>query len=277
MENSFCNFVALELVGKSKRVIAAMGLQYFFTFGWVLTGVLAYYIREWRYLQLALSLPGIVFLSYYWFLPESVRWLLTQNKKAEALTILRKAALVNKVQIPDSELENLTTESVPKSTPLRNVLRYPRTTIRSLNIFSCWFVNSGVYYGLALNSSNLGGNDYINFILSGAVEVPAYIILLLTLNTFGRKKVLCSTMILSGVFLIACGFIPKSQTTFLVTMNMLGKLFNAAAYADIYMYAAELFPTVIRSSFMGICAVSARMGAILSDYVILLVHFKLFE
>lgn len=44
------------------------------------------------------------------------------------------------------------------------------------------FVNSGVYYGLSLNTSNLGGNDYLNFLISGAVEIPAYAFLLFSLN-----------------------------------------------------------------------------------------------
>ena len=32
-----------------------------------------------------------------------------------------------------------------------------------------------VYYGLGFNSGNLAGNIYLNFALSGLVEIPAYI------------------------------------------------------------------------------------------------------
>jgi OCT family organic cation transporter-like MFS transporter 4/5 len=59
-------------------------------------------------------------------------------------------------------------------------------------------VNSGVYYGLSLNTSNLGGNDYLNFLISGAVEVPAYAFLLFSLNRLGRKAVLCGCMLAGG-------------------------------------------------------------------------------
>lgn len=55
---------------------------------------------------------------------------------------------------------------------------------------------------------------------------------------------------------------------------MMGKSFNAAAYAVIYMFSAELFPTVIRNSCLGISSVCARVGGILGDYVLLLVSFK---
>ncbi|CAL8086657.1 unnamed protein product [Orchesella dallaii] len=264
--------IAMELVGKDKRMVAGMGMQYFFTIGYVVIGVLAYFLREWRQLQLALSLPGILFLSYYWFMPESIRWLLANGKKEEAVKILKKAAITNKTIISETEFSQLSEEEKLKGSSLRilDISRYPRTVLRSLNIFLSWFVNSGVYYGLALNSANLGGNDYVNFILSGAVEVPAYALLLLTLNRFGRKRVLCSCMMLAGTFLVACGFIPSELTWLLVTLNMIGKMFNAAAYAAIYMFAAELFPTVIRNGGMGVSSVMARVGGILSDYVILL-------
>jgi len=66
------------------------------------------------------------------------------------------------------------------------------------------------------------------------------------------------------------------MTWLLVTLNMIGKMFNAAAYAAIYMFAAELFPTVIRNGGMGVSSVMARVGGILSDYVILLVRILLF-
>ena len=46
-----------------------------------------------------------------------------------------------------------------------------------------------VYYGLSLNSSELGGDDYINFLLSGAVEMPAYIFCPVGSNLDGQKMV----------------------------------------------------------------------------------------
>ena len=41
-------------------------------------------------------------------------------------------------------------------------------------IFSNRFVNSLVYYGLSLSTSALAGDRYLNFFLSGLVEIPAY-------------------------------------------------------------------------------------------------------
>ena len=72
-------------------------------------------------------------------------------------------------------------------------------------------VNSGVYYGLSLNTSNLGGNDYLNFIISGAVEFPALAFATVVLQKIGRRIPLCFLMVVAGTALIVTIFIPKGN------------------------------------------------------------------
>lgn len=59
-------FPALEMVGPKKRMVAGVVCQMFFTTGFLLLAVLAYFIQDWRQLQFALTLPGVIFFSYYW-------------------------------------------------------------------------------------------------------------------------------------------------------------------------------------------------------------------
>ncbi len=59
-------FLGMELVGPSKRVVAGMVIEFFFTAGMLLLGGIAYFIRTWRILQVIISIPGFLFLSYYW-------------------------------------------------------------------------------------------------------------------------------------------------------------------------------------------------------------------
>lgn len=59
-------FLALEMVGPKKRIYAGVGVNLFFTIGYFTTGIFAYFIRDWRTLQIALVLPSVLFLSYYW-------------------------------------------------------------------------------------------------------------------------------------------------------------------------------------------------------------------
>ena len=67
-------------------------------------------------------------------------------------------------------------------------------------------VVSMVYYGLSLNTGNLGGNFYLNFTLSGLVEFPAYTLCLLLLDRVGRKWLHCVVMVVGGVACISTVF-----------------------------------------------------------------------
>ncbi|XP_014667237.1 PREDICTED: organic cation transporter protein-like [Priapulus caudatus] len=90
-----------EMVGEPWRVTGGLGFQYAFTVGYCLVGVFAIFVRDWFWLQLAVTAPGLLMLPYWWCTSESVRWLLANDKDNEASDLIRKAAKVNKVIVPD--------------------------------------------------------------------------------------------------------------------------------------------------------------------------------
>ena len=51
---------------------------------------------------------------------------------------------------------------------------------------------------------------------------------------------------------------------------MAGRFGTSAAFTVSYIYTAELFPTVVRSTAMGCTSVSARAGGIVAPIVVLL-------
>lgn len=113
-----------------------------------------------------------------------------------------------------------------KKTPQKTMLRPNKSIvciffIQLSSIVTCNFrlVNAMVYYGLALGTDNLGGDPYINFMIAGAVEIPAYIMCVLCLNRVGRKKPLTITMIFGGVSCIASAFVPNGKFTFIRFIN----------------------------------------------------------
>ncbi|XP_052123042.1 organic cation transporter protein isoform X2 [Frankliniella occidentalis] len=323
--------IALEMVGSKKRLIAGVVCQMFFSVGYMLTAFLAYMIRDWRYLQLALTLPGVAFMCYWWLIPESARWLLTKNRKEEAIQLLLKVANENKVNITAERIQELLDqeeEETPETekemknmesgSPLMNkeltqngidhknedpeshqdkmltngsgtekkeepgetgspsvldLFRYPNLRKKSLNIFFNWFVNSATYYGLSWNTSNLGGNDFLNFLISGVVEIPGYVMLLLLLNRWGRKATLCSALIITGLALLLTQVVPSNTNWLIITLAMIGKMTITASYGTIYIFTAEQFPTVIRNVGLGAASTSARVGGVLAPYFNLLADY----
>ncbi|KAK4872796.1 hypothetical protein RN001_014825 [Aquatica leii] len=260
--------IAMEMVGPKDRLIAGVVCQMFFSLGYMLVAFFAYFINEWRYLQIALTLPGVLFFSYWWFIPESPRWLLTKGRIEEAKKIVRTAAKENNVKIPEDDLHMLLSpdvkslDSAEKSATVLDIFKHRSILKRSLVIFFDWMVNSMTYYGLSWNTNNLGGNDYINFVISGAVEIPAYAFLLLTLNRWGRKYILCGCMVTAGVALLMTMTVPNDHYWAIVTLAMIGKLSITASYGTVYIFSTEQFPTVIRNAALGVGSMCARIGSI---------------
>jgi OCT family organic cation transporter-like MFS transporter 4/5 len=57
----------------------------------------------------------------------------------------------------------------------------------------------------------LGGNPFINFLLAGAVEFPAYAISIYLLKKFGRRLPLTSAMFGGGIAcLLTIPFMPSN-------------------------------------------------------------------
>ncbi|XP_070567616.1 organic cation transporter protein-like [Ptychodera flava] len=235
---------------------------------------------KWRYVQMISALILVPFLPYIWLLPESIRWLVQQRKYGKARKLLQKAAKMNKATLPENlfdEEEETKSKDVDKETQnskrsFIDLFKTPTLRIRTLNIFFNWFSNSLVYYGLSFNTDDLGENDYVNFFISGAVEVPAYLSCLILLKFAGRRPILCVYMLIGGLALLAS--LPfqndPSLEWLVVTLAMTGKFCIAASYAVIYFYAAEIFPTPVRNVGMGGSSMSARIGGIISPYIMLL-------
>lgn len=269
--------IAMEMVGPSKRLFAGIFVMMFFSVGFMLTAAFAYFVHDWRWLQIALTLPGLLFMCYYWIIPESARWLLSKNRKEAAIANIQKAARFNKLEISLDQINRLlddsndekkaeTEEDASSQPSVWDLMRYPNLRKKTLLIFFNWFVNSGTYYGLSWNTNNLGSNILLNFVISGAVEIPAYLFLLFTLNKWGRRTILSGCMLIAGVSLLITIVVPADMNWLLITFAMIGKLAITASYGTIYIFSAEQFPTVVRNVGLGASSMVARIGGILAPF-----------
>ncbi|XP_067619680.1 organic cation transporter protein-like [Eurosta solidaginis] len=282
--------IAMEMVGPKKRLYAGMFLMMFFSTGFMLTGAFGYFIHEWRTFQIAISLPGLVFLGYYWIIPESVRWLISNNRREDAIANIKKAARFNNVDldtetidqllndnkdiiIKAKETDDVTSIAVTKPVSVFDLMRYPNLRRKSLLIFFDWFVNSGTYYGLSWNTNALGENMLFNFVISGAVEIPAFTFLIFTLNRWGRRNILCGCMLVAGCALILTITVPQNANWLMVLLAMVGKLAITASYGTVYIFSAEQFPTVIRNVGLGASSMVARIGGILAPFINMLGNY----
>ncbi|XP_078309925.1 organic cation transporter protein-like isoform X2 [Crassostrea virginica] len=188
----------MELVGPSYRMIAGIALELFWACGAIVLALLAYLIRDWRYLNLAVSLPALLFIPYVCIIPESSRWLLTKGREQEAEDILRHAAKVNDKTLPEKLFDYEDSFENDRCVPIWKLCVTPTLLVRSVIIFFNWMVVSMLFFGLSLNVGSLGGDIYINFFLSSLAEVVGYSAPLVALRCLGRKPVYVTSLLLGG-------------------------------------------------------------------------------
>uniref|UniRef100_UPI00398ED44D solute carrier family 22 member 4-like isoform X2 n=1 Tax=Pristiophorus japonicus TaxID=55135 RepID=UPI00398ED44D len=182
-----------EILGKSIRVMfATLGVCISFAIGYMILPLVAYFIRSWWMLLFSLSLPGLLYIPLWWFIPESPRWLLIKGRIQEAEAIIQLIAKKNGVTPPaviftDLELEDMKAKSVQSYAIIHLVKTHYIRAITIINLL-VWMILAIGYFGLSLSTPNLHGNDYWNCFFAGAIEVPAYIAAWLFLQKFPRRS-----------------------------------------------------------------------------------------
>ncbi|XP_036279127.1 solute carrier family 22 member 5 [Pipistrellus kuhlii] len=264
-----------EILGKSTRIIfSTLGVCIFYAIGYMLLPLFGYFIRDWRTLLLALTLPGLLCAVLWWFIPESPRWLISQGRFKEAEVIIHKAAKINGIVAPSaifepSELQDLSSQK-PQSHSILDLLR--TRNIRMVTIMSIilWMTIAVGYFGLSLDTPNLHGDVYVNCFLSAVVEVPAYVLAWLLLRHLPRRYSMATALFLGGSVLLFVQLVPPDLYYLSTILVMVGKFGVTAAFSMVYVYTAELYPTVVRNMGVGISSMASRLGSILSPYFIYL-------
>ncbi|XP_069753866.1 organic cation/carnitine transporter 2-like [Narcine bancroftii] len=262
-----------ELPGKSVRIVfLTLGAGISYAIGYMLLPLLAFFIRSWRTLLLTLSASGLLYIPLWWFIPESPRWLMLNGKSKEAEEVFRYIAKKNRVIVPDVlfsdlELENMKTKRTQSHSMIIHLAKTRNIQIITSISITLWMIINIGYYGLSLNTPNLHGNDYLNCFFSAVLEVPAYIASWLFLRRLPRRFTLSGTLLLAGAVLLLIQFIPSDISILTTVLALSGKLATTCGYAMIYVYTAELYPTAVRNTGVGISSMAARIGSIISPYI----------
>lgn len=67
--------------------------------------------------------------------------------------------------------------------------------------------------------------------------------------------------------------IPEDQAVAITVLAVIGKFAASASFSTSYVYAAELFPTIIRQSGVGLCSMAARVAGIVAPLIRLLEQY----
>nr|XP_057936572.1 solute carrier family 22 member 7-like [Doryrhamphus excisus] len=268
--------LCVEWVEVKHRSTVCILLSMDWCVGTMMLAAVAYLINDWRYLTAAANTPLLLAIICWWWLPDSARWLKSHEKDKRAYFYLSKCAKVNRREQfmdhlkPENLSKLIVSENGKRAYSLLDLVRTP--SMRRLTVIAgiVWFEVACSYYAIGLNVAGFGVDIYITQLIYGISELPAKFFILFSLNKLGRKLNQSSGLFLTGLCLFCNILIPAKYAAFRTTVAALGKMFSEAAFTVLYLYTAELYPTVMRQNGFGCCSFLARLGVSLTLPVTLL-------
>lgn len=227
---------------------------------------------EWRVEFGVAALPALIFFLMLFGIPQSPRWLITQDQPAEARSVLEKIGTPD----PDAELREITgavqaaRQAHGESLFVRRY-RFPiflAISIGLLNQLSG--INAILYYlndifaAAGFNSLSSGAQS----VAVGLVNMLATFLAMAVIDKMGRKKLLLIGTVgviaaLAGVTAIFA--LHQHQQLLLPLLILYIFSFAISQGAVIWVYISEIFPSTVRSKGQALgCSSHWTMNAIIA-------------
>ncbi|KAG8008351.1 Solute carrier family 22 member 6 [Nibea albiflora] len=268
----------VEWIPTKERTLVGTLTSFFFTVGQMILAGLAFWLRDWRKLQVVVCVPQFLFFAYSWWFSESARWLVLNRRSDQALKSLHRVARINgktdiidklTVEVLHSHM-NKEIEACRSSFTAYDLLKTRGIRRISICLIAVWFSTSFAYYGLAMDLQKFGVSIYLIQIIFGAVDIPAKLFALGMLTVLGRRVSQAACLFLSALIIFTNIFVPTDMQTTRTVLACLGKGFTSASFTVVYLYTGELYPTIIRQTGMGFVSTMARVGSMAAPAVLIL-------
>ncbi|XP_075728266.1 organic cation transporter protein isoform X2 [Rhipicephalus microplus] len=265
--SSFC--LLMEVIGLKERTAAALALGVGFSLGIIMLPGLAWFIQDWRMLQWAITTPFLAFIIWSWFLPESPRWLVAKGKMSAARKVILKACTDNRLHVDDIDivLAQLRKkilqeeESAKKKASFVDLLRSRRMLLCTIVLVYASVTGGITFYGLQLSVTSLGGDPYLTFVLAALVEIPAVLVCYTAVRWFPRRPTMLAVYAGTALCTFAVCLLSLDWVVLRQICGIAGKMLASVSLALLWIFAAEIFPTVFRTFGVSACLVGTRIGS----------------
>lgn len=247
-------------------------LESFWAYGWLLSLVLAWWImlaHGWRIYMIIAGIIAFILSMCIFRIPESQRYLLKLGLKEEA----RK--LASKFSAP--LIERISTRSMTKVEELKLLFEDDLWKI-TLPLWIMWFIITMGYYGIfiwlpAMVAARveaimtlLAENLYLYLFIVTIAQIPGYYSAVFLIDRVGRRLILSLYLIITG---ISSYFYALSTEIYsFILWGCVLSFFDLGAWAAIYTYTPEQYPTHIRGTGTSWAGSWGRVGGILGPLLV---------
>ena len=249
-------------------------LESFWGLGWLVAALIAYVLIPrfgWQIAFIIGTIPALYVFLIRLHMPESIRYLLSKNRIAEAKQIILDIEKKLGVESEPfkSELSIEEKSQILAVEPKPSILFSRAFRVRTSMLWIAWFGIVFSYYGIfmwlpsivfAQGFEVVKSFEYV--LIMTIAQLPGYFAAAYLVEVIGRKYTLSSFLLLSGV----CAFFFGSaeSVTSLLAWGVGMSFFNLGAWGVIYTYTPEQYPTSIRGLGSGWAAGFGRIGGMIA-------------
>jgi putative MFS transporter len=267
-----------EFIPQRYRGMFCGALVGFMSLGYFSSAILGYTVVSafddgWRYIAIVTSLPVVMLLWWRRKLPESARWLESQGRTEEAEKIvagIEAQFAARGIVLPEPKATAIPAfQPASKTNALENVKAiwsHPLASTTALT-WCMWFTVAFAYYSffswipslLVAQGHTIAKSFSYSIAIYGA-QIPGYFSAAWLNEKLGRRRVVALYMTCGGCSAIALAF--SSSVPAIMAAGMCLSFFMNGAFAGVYAYTPELFPTHLRTTGVGSSSSFGRLGSV---------------
>ena len=198
--------------------------------------------------------------------------------------VTKKQNGTNRTALPQQKNHTVATDgqTAKKQAPKKSwlyLLLQPRYLRWLIGTAGAWFLLDIAYYGTTISSplvlkslnshANLVTNMVYTLIIFVVAALPGYIVAALTIDRLGRKWIQCFGFGMMAVAYGLIAFIPAISSITIPFLLVYGLSYFFTEFGPnvtTFVYPAEIFPVMVRTTAHGIAAALGKVGAFIGAF-----------
>ncbi|CAB3224754.1 unnamed protein product [Arctia plantaginis] len=270
-----CAFIfIIEITGPRHRELIACLSAIPLSIGEMTMPIFAYFLRTYDMFCLGVAIPNLLYLVYFFIMPESPKWLITTGRLEEASMVMTQAAQWNNLPTENmlDVVKSIAADNVNSNDKKQSKATYMdlvKTKALKLNsICSCtiWFTLGITFYGSNQYIGETSSNIFISIFLAGLLQIPGLILASVLCKYIGRRITLISLFLICALSNAVLA-VPNDWFYLRLVVGTIAVSCASGCFSSIYMFTSELFPTVARNMAMGASSMVSRIGSMIAPFV----------